>query len=707
MNSPLKRIAWLSPYGPRSDIGSFTRNLLPHLSHPQDGKVFDVHVWVNDNGPSYSSQVAQLSLANQPNLRTLLGLYDFTIFNVGNNVENHLHIAGALKSHAGVVIFHDLVYQHFFANECFENKKSPAAYARLMGELYGKPALETIHHSGICLPGHAHYAPWDSEQVTHYPMFELMTGLASAVVVHSDFAFEAVKRKYKGPVLRLALPYDQKSMFSDENIEKWQKASEHKPRLQFTSFGHISRAKLLDKVLLGFAASPYLRDHARLLIAGHPGDHGYLEDLRSMVKSLQIQEQVTIELSVTDTRLLQIKAETDVFVNLRYPNTEAGSGSLVEQLNTGRPVVVHDSGCYADIPDGAAVKWRLDSGLESLTAAFEGLARDARLRAVVGQAGRSYVQRIGGEEYARQLKSFLLETQGSLHAVQAALGDRSAVLPAQVVAGEIVGQIQETRDLWSLLEVDAYCYSPRPFLRWRPDAAAALAAVLVMPRKRPAFQALAERRLADDPISFYENLCKLRTGLRIADAWESGAADAPYGTLVFSPSFWEVALLLQPADLVKLCFVYLAGKIWNAPLSPVWTEVLESKLPPTLMLWSFLQSDHLDTQPTEERLQLAQWALGEPARLAQAQRVCRFLQSRGVLALTGANAQSAILEQDDFDEQDYLGRHPDVAAAVARGMFESGFDHFVRNGRKEGRSFMLRPIPLEELAPHSFAGGWS
>jgi Bacterial cadherin-like domain len=38
-----------------------------------------------------------------------------------------------------------------------------------------------------------------------------------------------------------------------------------------------------------------------------------------------------------------------------------------------------------------------------------------------------------------------------------------------------------------------------------------------------------------------------------------------------------------------------------------------------------------------------------------------------------------------FDEEFYLGQNPDVAAAVARRSFQSGFEHFLRNGQYEGR----------------------
>ena len=113
-DSETKRVAWLSPFGPRSDIGAFTRNLLPHWASGTPGG-FEAHLWVNENGPAYAADIPAFPLGTQANAPELLGLYDFTLFNVGNNQENHLDIFSCLKSNPGVVILHDYVYQHFFA----------------------------------------------------------------------------------------------------------------------------------------------------------------------------------------------------------------------------------------------------------------------------------------------------------------------------------------------------------------------------------------------------------------------------------------------------------------------------------------------------------------------------------------------------------------------------------------------------------------
>ncbi len=59
--------------------------------------------------------------------------------------------------------------------------------------------------------------------------------------------------------------------------------------------------------------------------------------------------------------------------------------------------------------------------------------------------------------------------------------------------------------------------------------------------------------------------------------------------------------------------------------------------------------------------------------------------------------------RSEFDEDGYLLLHPDVAAAVARGIVGSGWQHFSIHGNVEGRRWLVKVDPLlgvsRELAP--------
>jgi hypothetical protein len=58
----------------------------------------------------------------------------------------------------------------------------------------------------------------------------------------------------------------------------------------------------------------------------------------------------------------------------------------------------------------------------------------------------------------------------------------------------------------------------------------------------------------------------------------------------------------------------------------------------------------------------------------------------------GAWPGLADLARKNFDEELYLAKNADVAAAVAKRTLQSGFDHWDRCGRKEGRPFPAKAI---------------
>ncbi len=216
-------------------------------------------------------------------------------------------------------MLHDFSYHHFFAHKCFEELHNPPAYARFIREYYGSAGFNMALRSGVITRDATLYAPWDGENVIDYPLMQPLASLASAVVVHSRFMEERVAQFFKGPILRLFLPSDQKVAPAVNDMAAWRAETAGRERCQFATFGHIGRPKCLDIVIQAIASSPVLRARSQFVIAGHPGDKEYVREIEAMVAKLGLSRQVVFEYSVTNERLLAIKNDTDVFLNLRFP----------------------------------------------------------------------------------------------------------------------------------------------------------------------------------------------------------------------------------------------------------------------------------------------------------------------------------------------------------------------------------------------------
>ncbi|HWA92502.1 MAG TPA: glycosyltransferase family 4 protein [Rhizomicrobium sp.] len=633
------RIAWLSPYGPRSDIGAFTRVLLPHFASEdadEEGGAgrFDCDLFVNANGPSYDAPVPMTEIPAGGNVHEILSRYDAAVFNLGNNVYNHANIADALRGIPGIAVLHDFSYHHFFAHKCFEDAKSPTGYARLIREYYGSAGFNMALRSGIITRDATLYAPWDGENVADYPLTQPLAALASAVVVHSKFMEEKVAQFFKGPILRLFLPSDQKTAPAPDDMARWRSETASKERCQFATFGHVGRPKCLETIVQAIAQSPVLRAKSELVIAGHPGDREYAREIEAMVAKLGLTRQVTFEYSVTDERLLAIKNASDVFLNLRFPNTEGASGSLVEMMNAGKAVIAYRAGCYADVPDDTAVLIERSGGIETVTAAMEYLLADPARRVTVGAAGQDYVRAQDSARYVRAFKRFVGDVQGELKRRARYLSPvRDAVAWSAVDVVEPdqgwFADLTQARRALNMLERDTNTHSPEIFLTWPMDDLIAFAGRVLLHSSthsglkhllvgyaqrlgRWSFYRLISR------VCFYQGLCQ--------QAEISKADVSSYAERINDVAFWDIAAHLQPNIFIGMLYVCVLERAWGPSEQESWIKRIRQGVHPSAVLLDFLGSvEYRQAFPDRLMADVEDWARREttlsssPAGQVQAQ----------------------------------------------------------------------------------------
>lgn len=591
------RIAWLSPYGPQSDIGAFTRCVLPHFAEP-DPQPFDCDLFINACGASYDSPVPVMEIPQGGAIGEILSRYDAAIFNLGNNVQNHSQIAAALRQVPGIAVLHDFSYHHYFAHLSFDQLKSPAAYARLMHDSYGSAGFNTALRSGVVTREPTLYAPWDGENVADYPLMKPLAMLASAIVVHSRFMEDKVGRFFKGPILRLFLPSDQKMSPSPQALAHWRSVSLRKERCQFATFGHIGRPKCLETIIQAIAQSSMLRSRADLVIAGHPGDKEYVREIEALVTRLGLTKQVTLEYGVTNQRLLEIKNQSDAFVNLRYPNTEGASGSLVEMLNAARPVIAYRAGCYAEIPEQAAILIDRDAGLEAVVQAMETLVAVPAERIAIGAAAQKYVHHLNSAKYVREMKTFIGNVQGDLRRRSrfiAPVRDAMTWRGNDVIPDDAAwfDDLTHARRSLMLLERDGKGLSPEIFLEWKMDDLIAFTARVLL-------HASARDGLSSLLVDYAQRLGRWQFYLLVARIYHrqtlcqqaqlSQETVATFGDRVTDVAFWDVAIRLHLETFVRLLYFCVLGRTWGPGEQDNWVRRIRQGMHPGAALLEFLDS---------------------------------------------------------------------------------------------------------------------
>lgn len=564
-------LGWLTPFSAWSDVSAFSRNLLGELARTQDQTGVRASILVNPHGDTFWSELPSIPLTGTRQDIELLASFDYLVYNIGNNHLNHRHINRLALSVPGVVIVHDLVMQHYLVWDIFEKLRRPDLYAQIVGEHYGRPGLDILAMSQIC--SHVSepvYAPWDTHHAGDMPLIEPFLRSAAAVVVHSRYAERLVEQVFHGPILRLQLPHDQKPAVTEEDWRAWVARSDRTVICSLVTFGHITRNKCFDTLVRAFAGSSVLRDRARLTIAGMQGDAHYLDEVRMLIAQAGLEQIVTIELDVANSRLLALKESADAFVNLRYPNTESASGSLNEQLNAGKPVVLFPTGAYAEVDADAAIRVERESGVAGLAVALERLVLDPDLRVRTGARGREWVRRIGRREYVEALLGFMTQHESLLRQRRGHRIVRRAPY-GSLARGDAGGKdgwldgLARARRVLTALDGQTDQLDPDPFRTW---PAGLLVRFINIGVFGEAVASPLEARLTVliprvSRVSLFgavtEAFAILRLAREPADSWSARAR-----TITSLPSLrplvWECLVALRPEIFIACCFVGLLGR---------------------------------------------------------------------------------------------------------------------------------------------------
>jgi glycosyltransferase involved in cell wall biosynthesis len=109
-----------------------------------------------------------------------------------------------------------------------------------------------------------------------------------------------------------------------------------------------------------------------------------------------------------DDRTLQAYLKlADICINLRYPPTEGASASLLEQMDSAKPVIVTQAGCFAELPDTCVRKVALANEPAELRKALRELLDDPAAASALGRNARQYVAgHCTVRQYADTLREF-------------------------------------------------------------------------------------------------------------------------------------------------------------------------------------------------------------------------------------------------------------------------------------------------------------
>jgi glycosyltransferase involved in cell wall biosynthesis len=390
------KIAWFTPFNPRSAIGQCSRLVVDELR-----RHCDVDIWTPEGEVLLEANVTVIPFGHHSDWADRLASYDHCVFNMGNHYPFHAGIYDVMQSRPGTVVLHDVLMHHFFMDGFLHHKRSPELYVAEMARSYGAAGRAAAERS---IEG-PHTPVWLTDEVSRFPLFERLVDGARGVFVHSNFHRDIVLREYLGEVGCAYLPYrrvertrPRSSVLREFGIEE--------ASVVAISTGIVHPVKRLELVIAALAAVEQ-RSNLTYVVIGE-GSADYLARLRAMAAELGVGQAVRFLGYQPADVLHEFLDAADFAINLRYPNSEGCSLSLVEQMSFAKPVIAIDSGMYREMPDDAVLKVEHPVSATDLARQVDRLVNDPALRVRMGARAAEFARANFTErEYSRRLLEFL------------------------------------------------------------------------------------------------------------------------------------------------------------------------------------------------------------------------------------------------------------------------------------------------------------
>ncbi len=368
------RLAYFSPLNPQpSGISDYSEELLPYLAAEAE-----ITLFVDGFAPANAEISAQFTYhdyRHDPSVLKTLSSYDAIIYHMGNDHRYHAGMLEVMRTHPGVVVFHDFALQDFFLGLSQASGRIEIYLEEILacdGKRATRAAAEALERGST---------PPQLAQPLHFPLNCQIAGSAEGIIVHSEWGRARFASLVPSvPVTHINMPIK----FLPEAGARSQTTN----TVQIANFGLITPGKGIEQALR--ALSALKADHNfHYTLVGEPNS---FFDVRALIREYDMQDRVTITGHVRLDEFEQRMAATDIALNLRERTVGETSASLCRIMAAGVPAIVFNVGAFAELPGDAVVKIDQDENAAALLEAYlRRLIEDADLRRRIGATAREYI----------------------------------------------------------------------------------------------------------------------------------------------------------------------------------------------------------------------------------------------------------------------------------------------------------------------------
>ncbi|MGH9955640.1 MAG: glycosyltransferase family 4 protein [Pyrinomonadaceae bacterium] len=371
------KLAYFSPLSPqRSGISDYSEELLPHLAQGAD-----ITLFVDGFEPQNQVLLSRFNWHDYRKDSTVLSSlagYDAVIYHMGNDHRFHSGIFETMRRYPGIVVFHDFALQDFFLGLA-RQRNDLRYYLDEVSECHGAAershAAEYLEHGSV--PPHV-------AMPLSFPLNCCLARAAEGIIAHSQWSLTRLGKVAPGvPVAKINMGVESRH-FAAQRAPK-----SRADQVSIASFGLLIPGKGIEMALKALSAIREAYDFHYTLV----GAENHYFDVKSLIRSYNLTDLVTITGHVSLAEFERRIMETDIALNIRERTVGETSASLCRIMMAGIASVVADVSWYAELPNDSVVKIPLDSNSDALLLAYlRRLIEDAPLRARIGANARRYAQ---------------------------------------------------------------------------------------------------------------------------------------------------------------------------------------------------------------------------------------------------------------------------------------------------------------------------
>jgi glycosyltransferase involved in cell wall biosynthesis len=371
------RCAYISPLpAVASGIADYSAELIPALAEHYEMTLIVSQDNVADAWLRAGFQIKDARWFTQNRAK-----FDRVLYHFGNSPA-HLYMYALFDRFPGTIVLHD-----FFLGDSLAyvdlNDIAPGLWTKLLYEAHAYPALLALRAAESHL-----------DLIRRYPCSPALTLRADGVIVHSNYS-KALATKWMGAEIASqweVVPHLRRLPHHQNKLEARIRLGLDQDAFLVCAFGMLGPTKLNQELVQAWDASTLAHaENCHLVFVGQNDSGSYGAELEAMLNNSPARDRMKIT-GYADIELYRTYLQAaDLAVQLRTQSRGESSGTVVDCMAYGLPLIINRNGAMAEVREDVAHGLEDQFSLIALQTALEQMFGDPALRQRLGTQAQAFI----------------------------------------------------------------------------------------------------------------------------------------------------------------------------------------------------------------------------------------------------------------------------------------------------------------------------